>query len=167
MLTGVQHLNPEILTPGLLNLLSSMRPFRRRQWQPTPVCLPGKSHGWGSLVGCSPWSCEESDMTEWFHFHFYALEKEMATHSSALAWRIPGMVEPSRLLSMGSHRVGHDLRELAAAAAAVCHFPGGHTDSVITRSKTSPEQGWPPDHCHALCYTIFPLPSNPFSWLFF
>ena len=47
-----------------------------------------------------------SDFT--FTFHFHALEKEMATHSSVLAWRIPGMGEPSGLLSMGLHRVGHD-----------------------------------------------------------
>ena len=43
-----------------------------------------------------------------FTFHFHALEKEVATHSSVLAWRIPGTGEPGRLLSMGSHRVGHD-----------------------------------------------------------
>ena len=43
-----------------------------------------------------------------FTFHFHALEKEMATHSSVLAWRIPGMGEPGGLPSMGSHRVGHD-----------------------------------------------------------
>ena len=42
----------------------------RRQWQPTPVLLPGKSHGRRSLVGCSPWGGEESDMTERLHFHF-------------------------------------------------------------------------------------------------
>ena len=42
----------------------------RRQWQPTPVLLPGKSHGWRSLVGCSPWGHEESDTTERLHFHF-------------------------------------------------------------------------------------------------
>ena len=65
----------------------------RRQWHPTPVLLPGKSHGWRSLVGCSPWGREESDMTERLHFHFHALEKEMATHSSVLAWRILGMGE--------------------------------------------------------------------------
>ena len=47
-----------------------------------------------------------SDFT--FTFHFHALDKEMATHSSVLAWRIPGMGEPGGLLSMGSHRVGHD-----------------------------------------------------------
>ena len=44
--------------------------IQRRQWQPTPVLLPGKSHGRRSLVGCSPWGCEESDKTERFHFHF-------------------------------------------------------------------------------------------------
>ena len=43
-----------------------------------------------------------------FTFHFHALEKEMATHSSVLAWRIPGMGEPGGLSSTGSHRVGHD-----------------------------------------------------------
>ena len=42
----------------------------RRRWHPTPVLLPGKSHAWRSLVGCSPWGSEESDMTEWLHFHF-------------------------------------------------------------------------------------------------
>ena len=56
-----------------------------------------------------------SDFT--FTFHFHALEKEMTTHSSVLAWRIPGMGEPSGLPSMGSHRVGHDWSNLAAAAA--------------------------------------------------
>ena len=49
--------------------LSSL-PGQRRQWHPTPVLLPGKSHGQRSLVGCSPWGCTESDMTERLHFHF-------------------------------------------------------------------------------------------------
>ena len=44
--------------------------WQRRQWQPTRILLPGKSHGWRSLVGCSTWGHEESDMTERFHFHF-------------------------------------------------------------------------------------------------
>ena len=82
----------------------------RRQWHPTPVLLPGKSHGRRSLVGCSPWGREEStwvsDFT--FTFHFHALEKEMATYSSVLAWWIPGTGEPGGLLSLGSHRVRHD-----------------------------------------------------------
>ena len=57
-----------------------------------------------------------SDFTSTFHFH--ALEKEMASHSSVLAWRIPGTGEPGGLPSMGSHRVGHNWSDLAAAAAA-------------------------------------------------
>ena len=57
-----------------------------------------------------------SDFT--FTFHFHALEKEMATHSSVLAWRIPGTGEPGEMPSMGSHRVRHDWSNLAAAAAA-------------------------------------------------
>jgi len=62
------------------------------------------------LVGYGPWGHGESDTTERLHFHshFHALEKEMATHFSVLAWRIPGTGEPGGLLSMGSHRVGHD-----------------------------------------------------------
>ena len=55
----------------------------------------------------SPRGREESDTTERLHFHF-ALEKEMATHSSVLAWRIPGMGEPGGLPFVGSHGVGHD-----------------------------------------------------------
>ena len=63
-----------------------------------------------------------------FTFHFHALEKEMATHSSVLAWRIPGMGEPGGLPSMGSHRVGHDWSDLAAAAA---FFAILHSDAYI------------------------------------
>ena len=44
--------------------------IRRRRWHPIPVLLPEESRGWRSLVGCSPWGREESDMTEWLHFHF-------------------------------------------------------------------------------------------------
>ena len=59
-------------------------------------------------MGYSPWGREELDTTEQLHFHFHALEKEMATHSSVLAWRIPGTVGPGGLPSMGSHGVGHE-----------------------------------------------------------
>ena len=51
-------------------LQESRRKTRRRRWHPTPVLLPGKSHGRRSLVGCSPWGHKESDTTEWLHFHF-------------------------------------------------------------------------------------------------
>ena len=100
------HLGNKELKLGLVNVNS-----RRRQWQPTPVLLPGNSHGRRSLVGCSPWGRwvrHDSDFT--FTFHFQALEKEMATHSSVLAWSIPGMVE---------HRVGHDWSSLAVSRVYV------------------------------------------------
>ena len=88
----------------------------RRQWHPTPVLLPGKSHGRRSLVGWSPWGCKESDMTEQLHFHFSlpCLGAGNGHPLSVLAWRIPGTGEPGGLPSMGSHRVGHDWSNLAA-----------------------------------------------------
>ena len=54
----------------LCQIYSSVEKFWRRQWQLTPVLLPGKSHGWRSVIGYSPWSCKESDITEQIHFHF-------------------------------------------------------------------------------------------------
>ena len=77
--------------------------------------LAGKSHGWRSPVGYSAKSQTRlSDFT--FTSYFHALENEMATHSSVLAWRIPGTAKPGGLPSMGSYRVGHDWCDLAAAA---------------------------------------------------
>ena len=61
---------------------------------------------WAAVHGVPKSWTQLSDFT--FTFHFHALEKEMATHSSVLAWRIPGMGEPGGLLSTGSHRVRHD-----------------------------------------------------------
>ena len=66
---------------------------------------------------------------------FYLAMEEMATHSSVLAWRIPGMAEPGGLPSMGSHRVGHDWRDLAAAAAA-CQYKRKN-NRLITFKKPS------------------------------
>ena len=72
---------------------------------------------WEAAVhGVAECRTQLSDFT--FTFHFQALEKEMATHSSVLAWRIPETGEPGGLPSMGSHRVGHDLSDLAAAAGS-------------------------------------------------
>ena len=70
---------------------------------------------WAAVHGFVKSWTRLSDFT--FTFYFHALEKEMATHSSVLAWRIPGMGEPGGLLSLGSHRVGQDWSDLAAAAA--------------------------------------------------
>ena len=82
-------------------------------------CLENPIDGgtwWAAVHGVAKSLVRLSDFT--FTFHFHALEKEMATHSSVLAWRIPRTEEPSGLLSMGSHRVGHNWSDLAAAAAA-------------------------------------------------
>ena len=91
---------------------------RRRQRQPTPFsCLENPMDGgawWAAVHGVTKSQTRLSNFT--FTFHFHALEKAKATHSSVLAWRIPGTGEPGGLLSMGSHRVGHDWSDLAAAA---------------------------------------------------
>ena len=79
-------------------------------------CLENPMDGgawWAAVHGVVKSRTQLSDFT--FTFHFHALEKEMATHSSVLAWRIPGTAEPGGLPSMGSHRVGHDWNNLAAA----------------------------------------------------
>ena len=90
--------------------------MRRRQWHPTPVLLlenPKDGGAWWAVVhGVAKSRTRLSDFTLTFHFH--ALDKEMATHSSVLAWRIPGMTEPGGLPSLGLHRVGHDWSDLAA-----------------------------------------------------
>ena len=72
-----------------------------------------KSQTLSAVHGVTNSQTRRNDFT--FTFHFHALEKEMATHSSVLAWRIPGTGEPGGLPSVGSHRVGHDLSDLAAA----------------------------------------------------
>ena len=72
---------------------------------------------WAAVHGVAGSRVWLSDFT--FTFHFHALEKEMAIHSSVLAWRSPGTEEPGGLPSVGSHRVGHDWSDLAAAAAGI------------------------------------------------
>ena len=107
------------------------------QWKPAPwfreghgtllqhSCLENPTDGgawWAAVHGVTVSQTWLSHFT--FTFHFHALEKEMATHSSVLAWRIPGTAEPGGLPSMESHRVGHDWSDLAAAAAAIVSFLG-------------------------------------------
>ena len=104
-------------------------------WIQLLLCVPSRSGGEGNGTSLQ-YSCLENPMDggawwaavhgvakgrKWlsdftFTFHFHALEKEMATHSSVLAWRIPGTAEPGGLPSVGLHRVGHDWSDLAAAA---------------------------------------------------
>ena len=93
-----------------------------REGDGTPLqssCLENPMDGgawWATVHGVAKSQTRLSDFN--FTFHFHALEKEIATHSSVLAWRIPGMGEPGGLPSTGSHRVGHNWSDLAAAAAA-------------------------------------------------
>ena len=79
-----------------------------------------------------------SDFT--FSFHFHALEKEMATQSNVLDWRIPGNGEPGGLSSMGSHRVGHNWNDLAAAALLM-GFPGGPSGKEPTCQRRDVRDG--------------------------
>ena len=83
-------------------------------------CLENPMDGgawWAAVHGVAKSWTRRSDFP--FTFHFPALEREMATHSSDLAWRVSGTGEPGGLPSMGSHGVGHDGSDLAAAAAAL------------------------------------------------
>ena len=111
-------------------------------------CLENLMDGgawWAAVHGVAQSRTWLSDFP--FTFHFHALEKGMATHSSVLAWRLPGMEEPSGLLSMGLHRVGHDWSDLAAAAAAAeCKrgFPAGSAVKILPATqgqKDSPGGG--------------------------
>ena len=84
-------------------------------------CLESPMDGgawWAAVHGVAKSRTRLSDFT--FTFHFHALEKELATLSSVLAWRIPGTGEPGGLPSMGSPRVGNNWTDLAAVAASVC-----------------------------------------------
>ena len=83
-------------------------------------CLENPMDGgawWAAVHGVAKSRTRLSDFT--FTFHFHALEKEMGTHSSVLAWRIPGTGEPGGLSSLGSHRIGHDWSDLADVCKVV------------------------------------------------
>ena len=116
--------SPSLMTwPGMIFTIYSPLPWRR-QWHPTPVLLPGKSHGWRSLVGCSPWGRQESGTTERLHFDF-SLSCIGEGNGNPLQYSClenPRNGEPSGLLSMGSHKVGHDWSDLAAAAATAAEM---------------------------------------------
>ena len=98
------------MIPVSVDLLFSQG--RRGEGNVTPLqysCLENpmdRGSWWAAVNGVAKSRTRLIDFT--FNFHFHALEKEMATHSRILAWRIPGMGEPGGLLSVGSHRVGND-----------------------------------------------------------
>ena len=91
---------------------------KKESFNGTPLqysCLE-KSHGWRSLVGCSPWGHEESDTTE--RLHFQALEKEMANHSSVPAWRTPGTGKPNGL-PYGAAQSWTRLKRLSSSSSSM------------------------------------------------
>ena len=92
--------------------------FSTLAWKIPWMEEPGGLQFMGSLRVGHEWATSFSLFT--FTFHLHALEKDIATHSSIPAWRIPGIEEPGGLPSMGSHRAGHNWSDLAAAAAAAC-----------------------------------------------
>ena len=106
----IVNIVPCVMSLLLFSFIYSSVYMRRRQWQPTPVLLPGKSRGQRSLVGCNPWGREESDMTERFHFHFSVsyIGEGNGNPLQRSCWRIPGTGKPGGLPSMGSHRVRHN-----------------------------------------------------------
>ena len=92
---------------------------------------------WAAVHGVAKSQTRLSDFT--FTFHFHALEKEMAIHSSVLAWRIPGTAEPGGLRSMGSHRVGHrvGLNQLSSSSSSVCADPRPRLSEALASSLPS------------------------------
>ena len=120
------NLPPKRLTVKVREASEIFRQNSHRNWNGTPLqhsCLENPMDGgawWAAVHGVAKSRTRLSDFT--FTFHFHALEKEMATHSSILAWRIPGMGEPAGLPSMGLHRVGHNWSDLAAAAATILNL---------------------------------------------
>ena len=90
----------------------------RREWQPTPVFLPEEFHGQRSLAGCSSWGREESDTTEWLPFHFLL---SCTGEGNGNPFQ-RSCLEPGGLPSMGSHRVGHDWSDLAAASTILNNY---------------------------------------------
>ena len=113
------HHVPDLI--GRPNPLKDFLMSSRGEGNGTPLqysCLENPMDGgawWAAVHGVTESPTRLSDFT--FTFYFHALEEEMAAHSSVLAWRIPGTGEPGGQPSMGSHRVGHDWSDLAAAAA--------------------------------------------------
>ena len=96
--------------------------------------LMSRGAWWATVHGVAKSQTQLSNFT--FTFHFHALEKEMVTHSSVLAWRIPGTGERGGLPSMGSHRVRHDWSDLAAAVAAASSLPS-NTEIKSEHSETA------------------------------
>ena len=131
------------LAPQNLHLVSTCLFTWFGEGNGTPLqycCLENPMDGgawWAAVHGVAKSQTRPSDFT--FTFHFHALEKEMATHSSALAWKIPWMEEPGRLQSMGSRRVGHN-RATSLSLFTFMHWRRKWQPAPVFLSGES--QGW-------------------------
>ena len=115
------------------DILSLCRPVSQwRKWQPTPVLLPGNSCGWRSLVGCSPWGHDEQ-----LHFHFSlsCIREGNGNPLQCSCLENPRRGEPGGLPSMGSHRVRHDWRDLAAEAADLFLYKNAGWIKTLLQNK--------------------------------
>ena len=123
----------------------------RRWWHPLQSsCLENPMDGgawWAAVHGVAKSWAQLSAFSVTFHFH--ALEKEMAAHSSIYAWRIPGTEEPGGLPSMGSHRVGHDWSDLAAAACTWTFVMAGEFVISSVLSHRNKNLKWWTDQCYS------------------
>ena len=133
---------------------------RRRQWHPTPVLLSGKSHGRRSLVGCSPWGREESDMTEWLHFHFSLLcmgeGNGNPLQCSCLENPRDGVAQSRTWLKwLSSMLYGHSL--VAQTVESACS--AGHLGSIPGLGR-SPEEG----NGNLLQYSCMENPTDGGAW---
>ena len=135
--------------------LHSCQPaLRGRQWHPTPVLLPGKSHVRRSLVGCSPWGQEETDTTEQLHFHFslWCTGERNGNPLQCSCLKNPRDGEPGGLLAMGSYRVGHDWSDVAAASSL---SQGNNKMSSLIKNIVK---------CSHLFYRAYNSKSSAVSW---
>jgi len=126
---------------GLCIYTSQWLNFRRRQWHPTPVVLPGKSHGRRSLVGCSPWGRDESDTTERLHFHFSlsCIGEGNGNSLQCSCLENPRDRGAWWAAVYAVDRVGHDWSDLAVAAAArtwLSNWACNYTEELYAITRT-------------------------------
>ena len=127
--------------------------FQRRQWHPTPVLLPGKSHGQRSLVGCSPWGCQESDTTKRLHFHFSlsCIGEGNGNPLQCSCLENPRVEGAWLAAVLGSLRVRHDWSDLAAETA---------TPILLKIFQKIAEEGKPPISFYEATITLIPKPDK-------
>ena len=157
----------QIMTSGVVDVTRwlwaiSLKPLQMNgrmaaeHW--TSFCCYRKGGKIGRHHGLHGSRTRRSDFT--FTFPFHALQKEMATHSSVLAWRIPETGEPGGLPSLGSHRVGHEWSDLAAAAAKQNENAGSLAQKMIKNFETATT-----DHLtSSLTFQVTTEVTHPWSW---